>query len=84
MEKEIIIKMVQSSRPSIDNLSDRTWSEVAEALTSVMHPDADMKESICKVFKTISGQIRHDVSEQLKKALLKQKNQHKNELNTWR
>lgn len=67
MEKENIIKMVRNACPGIDNLSDRTWDEVAEAIVSLMYREADMKESIIKLFKSISGQIRHDVSEHIRK-----------------
>lgn len=71
MEKENIINYVKGAYPGIDNLSERTWNEVAESLESIIFRDADMKESIAKIFNTISGQIRHDVSEQLRKALEK-------------
>ena len=67
MEKQNIINFVKGTCPQIDNLSERTWDEVAEALESIIFRDTAMKEAIIKVFKTISGQIRHDVSEQLKK-----------------
>lgn len=72
MEKGNIINYVKGAYPGIDNLSERTWNEVAESLESIIFRDADMKDSIAKIFKTISGQIRHDVSEGLRLALEKQ------------
>ena len=68
MEKQNIINFVKGAYPGIDNLSERTWNEVAQSLESVIFRDAEMKESIAKIFKTISGQIRHDVAEGLRKA----------------
>ena len=64
--------MVQNACPGIDNLSQRTWEDVSEALESIVYRDSDMKDAIIKVFKTISGQLRHEVSEGLRKALEKQ------------
>jgi len=79
MDKNSIIKMVQGSCPNIDNLSDRTWEEIAESLECIIFRDENMKEAIIKVFKTVSGQIRHDVSDQLRKAL--EKHEETQELN---
>lgn len=72
MDKDSIIRMVQGSCPGINNLSQRTWEDVSEALESIIYRDSDMKDAIIKVFKTISGQLRHEVSEGLRKALEKQ------------
>ncbi len=71
MEKQEIISRVKESCPNIDNLSDRTWCEVAEALERITSPNADLKDSIIMVFKSISGQIRHEISEQLEIAMKK-------------
>lgn len=72
MDKDSIIRMVQGQCPEIDNLSQRTWEDVSEALECIIFRDENMKESIIKVFKTISGQLRREVSEGLRKALDKQ------------
>jgi hypothetical protein len=72
MDKNSIIKMVQGSCPGINNLSQRTWEDISEALECIIFRDEDLKGSIIKVFRTISGQIRHDVSEGLRLALEKQ------------
>lgn len=69
MEKDNIIRMVKSTCPGINNLSDRTWNEVADALVGIIYREADMKECIVKLFKSISGQIRYDVSSQIKKVI---------------
>lgn len=74
MEKEKIINFVKGAYPGINNLSERTWNDVAQSLESIIFRDAEMKESIARIFKTISGQIRHDVAEGLRMAKEKTEN----------
>ena len=71
MDKETLISSIKEMYPTIDNLSNRTWDEVADAMTRLFDPEWKPIDAMAMVFKSISGQIRHDISEGLRKAIEK-------------
>lgn len=63
MTKKEIIQKVRTSHPEINNLSERTWDEVANALSSLYDSECSPVDAMASIFKSISGQIRHEISE---------------------
>ena len=63
-----IITEIKKAYPGIDNLSERTWIEVTQAIMPLMvnYSDSDKIEAAAKVFKSISGQLRYDNSKKIK------------------
>ena len=71
----MLISEVQSRHPEIDNLSDRTWDEVSDTLLSLTDGDLSLSDAAAGVFKSISGQLRHEISKGLHRAMEKQSKQ---------
>ena len=71
MDKEGLIAYTRNRYPEIDNLSDRTWDEVARAMLCLFDADWKPLDAMALVFKSISGQLRRELSEGLRRALEK-------------
>ena len=65
MEKDILISSLKE-KSGVDNLSDRTFDEVAELWLSIFADDEKITDETWKMpvqmLKTMSGQYRHDLS----------------------
>ena len=72
MDNELLICHIRNAHPEIDNLSERTWNEVTDAIVSIVNNNSQLEEAAAIVFRSISGQIRHEISCGLKKAIRKQ------------
>jgi len=70
MEKNLLIQNLKS-KAGVDNLSDRTFDEVAEALLPQFADDEKITEESWNIpvqmLKTMSGQLRHDVADGVNK-----------------
>lgn len=73
MTKEELIVQIQNKYPEIDNLSPRTWDEVAGAMMHLFDSDWKPEDAMADVFLSVSGQIRHDVSEGVRRARITNK-----------
>ena len=66
MEKNLLIQNLKS-KAGVDNLSDRTYDEVATLFLSQFADDEKVTEETYSIplqmLKTMSGQLRHDVAD---------------------
>ena len=80
MEKNLLIQNLKS-KAGVDNLSDRTFDEVATLFLSQFEDDEKVTDETYAVplqmLKTMSGQLRHDVAEGITNGKAQWENDHK-------
>lgn len=69
MNKKTLISSIKEKYPTIENLSDRTWDEVAEAMLHLYDSEWNPIDAMALVFKSISGQIRYEISRGIRMAI---------------